>query len=458
MKHYRLIPPASAGFHWMARPLHGYARGISIFLCFTAALLFFLPSRSFSQEIEPFGGFNKDDRVLILAPHPDDEVIGTAGVILEAIRLKLSVKIVYVTYGDNNEPAFIVYEKHIVFKKKAFVNLGEVRRKESIKAMKFLGLKEDDLIFLGYPDFGTFQIFAKYWNTIKPYKSMLTRVTKVPYPDALSPGAPYAGESILKDLEKVITDFKPTKIFVSHPVDVNRDHRAVNLFLRVALWNLEGKIQEPEVIPYLVHVVRWPMPRGFHPDVVLEPPKELKDSKIAWRRLELSKDQIAEKKKAMSFFKSQIEYAPSYLYTFVRKNELFGDYPVIRLKNNDVVAEINKLDYARIDSFLLVKLDLKRRIDEYFGISVFLFGYSKGKDFAFMPKINITIGTRGLKVMDKTKRLLAKDVKVAFKGRSLVLKVPLSLLGEPDRILATARTSAKDLTLDDTALRVIELP
>jgi LmbE family N-acetylglucosaminyl deacetylase len=443
---------------------YGFGRGqykyrwVSILFCFVAAL-FFLPSlsESFSQDIEPFSGFNSSDRILILAPHPDDEVIATAGVIQEAVSLKLPVKIVYLTYGDNNEPAFIVYEKHIVFKKKAFVSLGEVRRKESINAVKFLGLKEDDLIFFGYPDFGTLQIFTKYWNTKKPYRSMLTRVTEVPYPEALSPGAPYVGESILKDLGKVITDFKPTKIFVSHPADVNRDHRALNLFLRAALWDLEGKLQEPEVICFLVHVVRWPMPRGSHPEVVLDPPKELKDSGISWRRLELSKDRIAKKKKAISFFKSQIEYAPSYLYTFVRRNELFGDYPVIRLKDNDSVAEINKLGYARKDGCLLVKIDLKKKIDKYFGISVFLFGYSKVKDFALMPKINITIGMRGLKVKDKFKRLLVKDVQAAFRGHSMVLKVPLSLLGEPDRILATARTSAKDLTLDDTALRVIEL-
>ena len=121
------------------------------------------------------------------------------------------------------------------------------------------------------------------------------------------------------------------------------------------------------------------------------------------------------------------------------------------------MAGIDKLGYALKDGFLLIKLDLKRKIDEYFGVSIFLFGYSKVKDFALMPKINITIGTRGLKVVDKTKRLRMQDVKAAFKGRSLVLKVPLYLLGNPGRILATARTSAKDLTLDDTALRVIEL-
>ncbi len=55
-------------------------------------------------------------------------------------------------------------------------------------------------------------------------------------------------------MEKVIRDFKPTKVFVYHPVDVNRDHRSFYLFLRIALWDLEDEIARPEVFPYLVHV------------------------------------------------------------------------------------------------------------------------------------------------------------------------------------------------------------
>ena len=52
----------------------------------------------------------EQDKVLILAPHPDDEAIGTAGVIQKAVQLGSPLKILYLTHGDNNELAFWAYE------------------------------------------------------------------------------------------------------------------------------------------------------------------------------------------------------------------------------------------------------------------------------------------------------------------------------------------------------------
>ena len=43
---------------------------------------------------------NADDRILVLAPHPDDEVLGAAGVIQQAKALGLPVKIVFFTYSN----------------------------------------------------------------------------------------------------------------------------------------------------------------------------------------------------------------------------------------------------------------------------------------------------------------------------------------------------------------------
>ena len=40
------------------------------------------------------------DRVLVLAPHPDDEVIGCAGVIQRAVAMSLPLRVVFLTYGD----------------------------------------------------------------------------------------------------------------------------------------------------------------------------------------------------------------------------------------------------------------------------------------------------------------------------------------------------------------------
>ncbi|MGO9610231.1 MAG: PIG-L deacetylase family protein, partial [Verrucomicrobiia bacterium] len=53
-----------------------------------------------------------DDRIIIFAPHPDDESIGCGGIIQQALALKVPVRIVWLTYGDNNEWSFFLYRKH----------------------------------------------------------------------------------------------------------------------------------------------------------------------------------------------------------------------------------------------------------------------------------------------------------------------------------------------------------
>jgi len=113
----------------------------------------------FASDIASLPEFTPDDRIMVLAPHPDDETIGAAGIIQKAAKAGLPLKIVYYTNGDNNELAFIVYEKRIVFRKRAFLYMGEMRRKETVAAMKSLGADESQLVFLGYPDFGTMSIF-----------------------------------------------------------------------------------------------------------------------------------------------------------------------------------------------------------------------------------------------------------------------------------------------------------
>ena len=211
---------------------------LSLFFVF---ILLLVAQSALALDKIPSLELNSQDRILILAPHPDDEVIGTGGVIQQAVKNNIPVKIVYLTNGDNNELAFIVYEKRIVFKRKAILHMGELRRQESIASAKSLGLKENQLTFLGYPDFGTQEIFTKYWGDVAPYKNLITRVNKVSYKECMSYGSLFVGESILRDLKKILLDYKPTKIFVTTPVDTNRDHRAFYLFLRVALWDLQGK-------------------------------------------------------------------------------------------------------------------------------------------------------------------------------------------------------------------------
>ncbi len=407
---------------------------------------------------------------MVLSPHPDDETIATSGIIQSALSSGAQVKVVCYTNGDNNEFAFIVYEKRLTFRKGEFMYMGKVRAKETIDAMKCLGLKKEDVKFLGYPDFGTMEILTKYWNDKKPFRSMLARAKKVYYHDALSVGAPFTGNSVLKDLKKIILDFKPTKIFVSHPADTNRDHQALYIFTKIALLDLEGKIESPEVFPYIIHIVGWPKPRGHHVNLGINPPVELNE--VSWKKFNLSKEQVLKKQKTIGFYKSQIEYNPPYLFTFARKNELFGDFAQINLTNqNDddsikwyFISEhrksLNSAAYALNSGDLLIKLPANQ-FDKNLGISLNILPYSKSKDFSAMPKLFIKLGVLGVSVKDKTKKIKIQGAKIIKKTvkskKSLVLKIPLESIGNPDYIFCRIKKNLVKLPIDITSWRIIKI-
>lgn len=443
-------------------------------------VLVFLPgSSSYSRDIPGLEGFVKEDRVLVLAPHPDDEAIACSGMIQRALGAGAKVQVVCYTNGDNNEFAFIVYEKRITFKKGEFLHMGEVRRKETLSGMGYLGLGPENVKFMGYPDFGTMEILTKYWQSKVPFRSMLTRIRKVSYPEALSIGAPYEGESILEDLKTILRAFRPTKIFVSHPADSNRDHQALYLFSRVALWDLEGLIDPPQVYPYIVHVAGWPRPRGHHINLELHPPNELADMK--WARLDLIPEEIENKQKVISFHKSQIEYNPPYLFTFARKNELYGDCPLIRVKRSEEeidwqATDIKKepvagapqtrerknnetplLSYACKDDFLLIRLALRNKLSKNMGVFINLLGYSHKKKFSQMPKLKITIGLLGMRIKDKKDVLFIRQAQLRYEGKNLVVKIPLASLDDPEYIMSRVRRRMFRFPLDEGAWRVVKL-
>jgi LmbE family N-acetylglucosaminyl deacetylase len=447
----------------------------------TIASIFLLsPFWVFAQEIAKLPPFTKDDRVLILAPHPDDETLGAGGAIQRALACGAKVQVACYTNGDHNELAFIVYEKRLTFRTGEFLYMGEVRRNETIKAMISLGLNRQDLVFLGYPDFGTMAILTQFWKSSKSYRSLMTRISKVAYSEALSTGAPYVGESILKDMKTVIENFQPTKIFVSHPADTNRDHQSLYLFTWISLWDLEGKIVQPAVYPYIIHVVNWPKPRGHHLELALKPPARLNE--VAWMTLALSETEAKAKQKLVDFYDSEILYNPPYLYSYVRKNELFGDFPDIQLKdtktklaawhnvgllpdlpsdktlNKGIKQEIlSGLAYAVQGDDLLIRLDLRRKLDKNLGTSIYLLGYKKNVSFADMPKINIGIGVLGMRIREKGRLISVAGAKLKFEGRSLIIRLPLAVLGSPDRILSRVRTRAAKFSLNASAWRILKI-
>ncbi|MCX5693803.1 MAG: PIG-L family deacetylase [Candidatus Omnitrophica bacterium] len=431
--------------------------------------------------------FEPGEKVLILAPHPDDEAIACAGIIQKALKAGAQVRIVYLTNGDHNELAFIVYEKRITMRQGEFIHLGKVRQQESTKAMKFLGLAEKDLVFLGYPDYGTFEIFCKYWQTGNPFRDRLTRISSVPYQDNPSYGSEYIGENILADITKQLLDYRPDKIFVSHAADVNVDHKALYLFLQVALSDLGSLIVKPQVYPYLVHCVGWPKPRHYHPELGLHPPDKFIDSQLSWQHLDLSLDELDKKYRSILFYKSQTESSAFYLFAFARKNELFSDYPELELKpqaaseDKDIVysdvsemfeetehpADFKQPDetienkgsvsYAAAGEYFIVRLDKPKKLSSRFGIMLYIFGYNRNTPFALMPKIRIVTMGRSCKVFSAKKRIVKPGVILDFKKNYLIIKIPLNLLGQPDYTLTALKAYHGNLPIDAVVFRKVKI-
>jgi len=433
--------------------------------------------------------FDKHDRVLIIAPHPDDETIGCAGAIQQAKDAGAKIKVLYMTNGDCNQVAFMVYEKRVTLFKGEFVHMGQVRRTEAENAMRSLGLNKSDLVFLGYPDFGTFTIFRDYWRTNKPFKSLLTRVTNVPYRNNLSYGAPYIGESILNDLKKVLLDFKPNKVFVSHPADVNGDHKAAYLFLQVALADLYKDLRTPKIYPYPVHFAGWPLPRHYHPGLGLDPPGPLARSDIKWYKLKLSARQLNKKHKAILDYRSQTQSSAFYLLSFARSNELFGNYEEVDIIKEDSARykntyfglvnlfqearetedempgeeeqglrrEHGQVSFAVVDNTLLIRMQKAREIKRNFNFQAYLFGYSHKTPFSVMPKIRIICKSGRIKMFSGRKLIEAPGVELKRDEEEAVLKVPLILLGDPEFILASLKISGQALTFDTTGFRRLNI-
>jgi len=422
------------------------------------------------------------DRILVLAPHPDDEVLGAGGVLREAVERGIPVRVVFLTSGDSNEWSFLAYRKRPVVLPRAVLAMGTIRQREAVVATQALGVPATDLDFLGYPDYGTLDIWRSHWGSRPPDRGRLTRARAVPYPTAFRPGAPFKGEEILADLETILREFRPTRIFVSHPADHHPDHAALYLFTRVALWDLQGEVAAT-LHPFLVHYPRWPQKKGYRPAEELSPPARLLAG-FNWQSRELSREEIATKRQALAAHHTQFGYSASRLLPFVRPNELYGDLTIPALAPGGAVrlladpgaageaaakpgeepegeasevVDLQDLSLRLAGDQIEISMDLQEALPEGSAVSLSAFGYRPDRAFAGMPKVEIRIEPHGWSVRDQVRVLPRSTAWASVRGRKLVARLPLASLGDPDRLFLQVRTSSPRTPLGQTPWWIVEL-
>ena len=435
------------------------------------------------------------DRIAIIAPHPDDEALGTGGLIQQAVTAGAQVRVIYLTNGDHNQIAFKLYSGLLFMSPKRYQQFGEKRMTEAVAAMSVLGLRYDQLRFLGYPDWGVFQIWRDYWEDEKPFRSDATRADAVPYPKDYGYKHLYKPQTLLTDLKSVLTEFRPTIVITTHPCDTNPDHRAAANFVRLALLELLGKneILNPQLYFFVIHFGDWPKPYHYHPEVEMTVPSRLLDDGD-WFSLPITAEQAEKKHKAILENSTQLTTRQFYLDAFARANELYATPLPEKINNippdlaldwkqavrnqslqinihprrqplhngaidHPISVSLKETAFLRQGSDLIVSIDFHNRLGPRSNAHIFLFGYQRGISFAKLPKIHINYNPIGhLHVFDDELVLANHGITKIAIGDKLILRIPLKLLGGLclDHIFTATHANLGEISADDTAWQLYE--
>lgn len=222
---------------------------------------------------------------LVVAPHPDDDILTSAGVILRAVQAGEPVTVVYMTNGEN-----------------ARTPDGLVRQAEAVAGQRLLGMPEEQLIFLGYPDAFLAQILVDCPSPDDRLVTPLGRsetygnrgLGRKDY-HAYRFGAPaaYNRPNLLADLTDILTARRPDNIYVTAEFDTHPDHAATYHLLRLALWAVHAA--DPDYAP-VIHktIVHWepiawqhpPWKHPMDPTGLFQEIPDLARTGLAWSRRE----------------------------------------------------------------------------------------------------------------------------------------------------------------------------
>ena len=149
--------------------------------------------------------FTSRSRLLLFAPHPDDESLACSILLQRAVRAGAAVRVVYATDGDDNPWPQRVLERKWRLNATDRRRWGRLRRTEALAALRVLGVNGFAARFLGLPD------------------QKLTAMLMCNC------------QSALEHLSGIIAHWKPTDLLMPSISDTHPDHSALAVMLRLVL-------------------------------------------------------------------------------------------------------------------------------------------------------------------------------------------------------------------------------
>jgi LmbE family N-acetylglucosaminyl deacetylase len=149
--------------------------------------------------------FTSGSRLLLFAPHPDDESLACSVLLQLAVRAGAAVRVVYATDGDDNPWPQRVLERKWRLNATDRRRWGRLRRTEALAALRVLSVNGSAIRFLGLPD---------------------QKLTALLMCGCQSARAQFAAN---------IADWSPTDLLVPSISDTHPDHSALAVMLRLVL-------------------------------------------------------------------------------------------------------------------------------------------------------------------------------------------------------------------------------
>jgi len=286
--------------------------------------------KTFNNINNSFPEIKSDDRIIIFSPHPDDDILTCSKIILEAVWKNATIKIVYMTNGEGRQQNYLdeYLKSDNISDFKG--NLGELRHFEALNSLNKLGLNENKIIFLGYPDSGLKDLFLYNWDYDNLFKNE-NFPNHSPYDFSFEKNAPYCGVNLVKNLNQILDDFKPNMILTPDCGDEHGDHWATNAFIQYITTERE---YNKSIYHFLVHKEGLPIICTYAPfeDMIMPLSVIVLDDR--WLKLVLSPEDEQIKKEAINSHKSQIylKEEKDFLDSFIRTNEYLAFYPKINIQ------------------------------------------------------------------------------------------------------------------------------
>jgi len=164
--------------------------------------------------------FSAQTRLLVVAPHPDDETIATGLLIQQVMAVGGEVRILLLTAGDNNPWPQRWLERRVWIGAADRQRWGRRRHAEMLQALERLGVPAHALHTLGWPDMGVTDMLL------------------------------HASTTAVPTLAAAIHQFRPSLIALPALDDHHPDHGSAHVLVRLVL---AGQPDPPRLLAYMVH-------------------------------------------------------------------------------------------------------------------------------------------------------------------------------------------------------------